>query len=58
MKHAPLLPLLREIDLRLGIELALALRAIGRPRRQERSRKGWRTRRADTTTAFPDQRSV
>lgn len=40
-----LLPILREIDLRVGLDEALALRSIGRERRQERSRKGWRTRR-------------
>lgn len=41
-----LLPILREIDLRVDLDEALALRRVGRPRRSERSRKGWRTRRA------------
>jgi hypothetical protein len=41
-----LLPILHEIDLRLGIDEALALRRAGRPRRQDRSRRGWITRRA------------
>lgn len=47
MKHdLPLPDLLRRIDLEHDIDLALALRKIGRERRQERSRKGWQTRRA------------
>lgn len=37
---------LRRVDLETGLELALALRKAGRPRRQERSRRGWKTRRA------------
>lgn len=44
MKNGPILPLLREIDLRTDLDLALALRRIGRERRQERARRDWRTR--------------
>lgn len=45
MTALPLLPILQAIDLRTDLDLALALRRAGRERRQERSRKGWRTRR-------------
>lgn len=38
--------LLHIIDLEHDIDLALALRKAGRPRRQERAHKGWQTRRA------------
>jgi N6-adenosine-specific RNA methylase IME4 len=37
---------LRLVDLTTDIDLSLKLRRIGRERRQQRSRKGWETRRA------------
>lgn len=46
----PLPPLLARIDLEHDIDLALALRRVGRARRQAASRKGWATRR-DRVTA-------
>jgi hypothetical protein len=46
-----LIALFHVIDLRLGLDEALALRRVGRARRSARSRKGWITRRDRDGTA-------
>lgn len=48
-----LLPILHEIEIRVELDLALALRKAGRERRQARARKGWATRRWRATCSRP-----